>query len=59
MVAAHARLQPTATFGLAVSGWTLGPSVWGGAAPRDASWLNDKLPPSVAIGAMNVECGHA
>ena len=56
MIEAHLRLKPN--FTLAVSGWTLGPGPESN--PRgNASWLNDQLPANVAIGAMNVECGHA
>ena len=39
-----------------VSYATQGPETF---PPGDAGWLNDKLPPQVAIGAMNIECGHA
>ena len=56
MIAAHTQLKPN--FSLAVSGWTLGPGPE--TFPKgDAGWLNDQLPPEVAIGAMNIECGHA
>eukprot|EP01052_Picozoa_sp_SAG31_P031064 SAG31_NODE_3252_length_4490_cov_1.814165_3_plen_742_part_00 len=56
MLAAHKKLKPS--FGLAVSGWTMGPGPES-FPPGNASWLNKQLPPDVAISAINVECGMA
>jgi hypothetical protein len=50
MIAAHRNVKPS--FGLAVSGWTMGPGPES-FPPGNATWLNDKLPPDVAISAIN------
>ena len=55
MITAHRNVKPA--FGLAVSGWTMGPGPES-FPPGNATWLNDKLPPSVAISAINPECGN-
>lgn len=55
MVTAHGNVKPS--FRLAVSGWTLGPGPES-FPPGNATWLNDKLPQSVAISAINPECGN-
>ena len=55
MIAAHRNVKPS--FGLAVSGWTMGPGPES-FPPGNASWLNDKLPPDVAVSAINPECGN-
>jgi hypothetical protein len=55
MLTAHSNVKPS--FGVAVSGWTMGPGPET-FPPGNATWLNDKLPPTVAISAINPECGN-